>query len=99
MGDLMESYQDEKSHCSRRRTVKIRSYHGATLEDLTDFCKPIARRQPDVIIIHVGTKDLRMKDEKEIVKNILAIKNTITLLKGCGGGLCPPPPTNNFRKT
>ena len=65
-----------------------------------DFCKPIARRQPDVIIIHVGTKDLRIKDDKEIVKNILAIKNTITQLKGCGGALCPPPPplTTNFRK-
>ena len=30
-----------------------------------------------MIIIHVGTNDLRVKDEKEIAKNIVTIKNTI----------------------
>ena len=78
MGDSMISYQDEKLHSNRRRTVKVRSYPGATLEDLTDFCKRIARRQPDVIIIHVGMNDLRIKDEKEIALNIVTIENTIS---------------------
>ena len=78
IGDSMISYQDEKLHSNKRKTVKVRSYPGATSEDLIDFCKPIARRQPDVIIIHVGTNDLRMKDEKEIAKNIVIIKNTIS---------------------
>ena len=78
MGDSMISYQDEKLHSNRRRTVKVRSYPGATSEDLIYFRKPIARRQPDVIIIHVGTNNLRIKDEKEIAKNIATIKNAIS---------------------
>ena len=45
----------------------------ATSQDLIDFCKPIAKRQPDVSIIHVGKNDLRIKDEKEIAKNIVTI--------------------------
>ena len=31
-----------------------------------------------MIIIHVGANDLRIKDEKEIAKNIVTIKNTIS---------------------
>ena len=37
MGDSMISYQDEKLHSNRRRTVKVRSYPGTTSEDLTLF--------------------------------------------------------------
>ena len=64
MGDSMISYQDEKLHSNRRRTVKVRSYPGATSKELIDFCKPIARRQPDMIIIHIGTNYLQIKDKK-----------------------------------
>ena len=77
MGDSMISYQDEKLHTNRRRIVKVRSYPGATSDDLIDFCKPIARRHPDVIIVHVGTNDLRHREEKEIAQNIMKIKETI----------------------
>ena len=77
MGDSMISYQDEKLHTNRRRIVKVRSYPGATSDDLIDFCKPIARRYPDVIIVHVGTNDLRHREEKEIAQNIMKIKEAI----------------------
>ena len=77
MGDSMISYQDEKPQTNRRRIVKVRSYPGATSDDLIDFCKPIARRHPDVIIVHVGTNDLRHREEKEIAQNIMKIKETM----------------------
>ena len=57
--------------------MKIRSHPGATSEDLIDYCKPIARRAPDVIILHVGTNDLDKRDEDSIVENIKKIKNEI----------------------
>ena len=44
MGDSMISYQDEKLHTNRRRIVKVRSYPGATSDDLIDFCKRITHR-------------------------------------------------------
>ena len=49
----------------------------ATSEDLIDYCKPIARRAPDVIILHVGTNELDKRDEDSIVENIKKIKNEI----------------------
>ena len=77
MDDSMISYQDKKLHMNRRRIVKVRSYPGATSDDLIDFCKPIACRHPDVTIVHVGTNDLRHREEKEIAQNIMKIKETI----------------------
>ena len=73
----MISYQDQELHTNKKRVVKVRSYPGATTDDLIDHCRPVARRQPDIIIVHVGTDDLRSKDEKEIAQNISGIKDTI----------------------
>ena len=57
--------------------MKVISYPRATSEDLIDHCKPIARRAPDVIILHVGMNDLDKRDEDSIVENIKKIKNEI----------------------
>ena len=77
MGDSMINYQDERKHSNSRRTVKVRSFPGATSKDLLDYCKPTAIRKPDVVILHVGTNDLNSLDEREIADNILEIKRTI----------------------
>ena len=77
IGDSIINYQDERLHTNKKRIVKIRSHPGATSEDLIDSCKPIARRAPDVIILHVGTNDLDKRDENSIVENIKKIKNEI----------------------
>ena len=77
IGDSIINYQDERLHTNKKRIVKIRSHPGATSEDLIDYCKPIARRAPDVIILHVGTNDLDKRDEDSIVENIKKIKNEI----------------------
>ena len=70
IGDSIISYQDEKLHTNKKRVVKVRSYPGATTDHLIDYCRLVAHRQPDIIIVHVGTHDLRSKDEKEIAQII-----------------------------
>ena len=77
ISDSIINYQDERLHTNKKRIVKIRSHPGATSEGLIDYCKPIARRAPDVIILHVGTNDLDKTDEDSIVENIKKIKNEI----------------------
>ena len=42
-----------------------------------DHCKPIARKKPGIIILHVGTNDLKSNEESSIVKNIVEIKEAI----------------------
>ena len=41
------------------RNVSVKSFSSATLNDMTDFMKPTGRKQPDKLIIHASTNDLR----------------------------------------
>ena len=77
LGDSLINYQDEVCHSNKNRIVIVRSFPGATTEDILDHCKPIARKKPDIIILHVGTNDLKSNEESSIVKNIVEIKETI----------------------
>ena len=47
---------------SRNSRVKISSFPGCTTEDMHDFIKPLLRKNPDEIILHVGTNNLRSCD-------------------------------------
>ena len=38
--------------------MKVRPHPGATSEDLIDHIKPVARRKPDTVVLHIGTNDL-----------------------------------------
>ena len=37
----------------------VKSFSGATVEDMSDYVRPTIRREPDMIILHAGTNDLR----------------------------------------
>ena len=43
---------------SRNSQVKIATFPGCTTQDMKDHIKPLLRRNPDEIIIHVGTNSL-----------------------------------------
>ena len=49
---------------SKTNTVVVKPFPGATAEDMEDFIKPILRKDPENIIIHVGTNDVNSKDPK-----------------------------------
>ena len=40
-------------------SVKNTINPGSTTDDMIDYVKPVTRKKPDVIIMHVGTNDLR----------------------------------------
>lgn len=44
---------------SRNSRVKVSSFTGCTTEDMHDFIKPLLRKKPDEIILHVGTNSPR----------------------------------------
>ena len=49
----MINYQDEVCHSNKNRVVKVRSFSGVMKEDILDHRKPIARKKPDIIILHM----------------------------------------------
>ena len=48
---------DETMIFKKGRVVKVRSFAGATIEDMYDYLKPILKKCPDNIILHVGTNN------------------------------------------
>ena len=43
---------------SRSNKVVVKSFPGATIEDMEDFVKPLLRKKPDNVVLHIGTNDL-----------------------------------------
>ena len=56
-GDSMITGVDETTISRKGRVVKVRSFSGATIEDIYDYLKPILKKCPDKIILHVGTNN------------------------------------------
>lgn len=57
--------------------VKVIAHSGSTTDDLLDYIKPIARKQPDILIIHTGTNDLinGVTTKKEVRKLVRYIRD------------------------
>ena len=54
-----------------QQNVSVKSFSGATVDDMTDFLKPTSRKHPDKLIIHVGTNDLRKSDPKTVAHKVI----------------------------
>ena len=61
---------------SRSSSVKIRSHPGATTEDLINYVRQTARKNPKMIVIHSGTNDITNK-----VNNLQKIRKVINAIK------------------
>ena len=40
---------------AKKHDVKVRAHSGATSGDLIDHINPVARRKPNLVVVHVGT--------------------------------------------
>ena len=58
--------------------VYVKSFPGATTEDLEDYIKPSLKHEPDVIVIHIGTNDLRSNTSSgEIAERIFNLASSV----------------------
>ena len=57
IGDSLLNGIDNRGLC-KHHNVKVRPHPGVTTRDIADHVKPVARRKPDMVIIHCGTNDL-----------------------------------------
>ena len=51
----------------------VKTFPGATTEDMESYIIPTLRRNPDILIIHCGTNDLRKEDPGKIAKEITRV--------------------------
>lgn len=54
---ILKNLQERK--ISRSAKVKVSSFPGCTIMDMRDHIKPVLRRNPTAIVMHVDTNSLR----------------------------------------
>ena len=62
---------------SRNHQVSSHSFPGATVEDMHDFVKPLLRRKPEKVILHVGTNNVKDDNPKRIKGKITELVDAI----------------------
>ena len=60
-----------------KHDVKVRFFRGKTFEDMEDSIKPILKREPDYIILHVGIINETNLTTRDILDKLLRLKATI----------------------
>lgn len=56
-----------KKNISKGDKVYVKSFSGATTEDMVDYIKPSLRYNPDLIILHTGVNNLRTKKSPDLI--------------------------------
>ena len=71
----------EQKRISRNRNVKVRIFPGATTHDMYDYLKPLLTKNPDNIILHIGTNNSVNETSRDILNGTLSLKNLIEKLR------------------
>ena len=58
-----------KKMLSTNDKLYVKSFPGAGTSDMADYIKPTLRRNPDIIVYHAGTNNLRGDDDPENIAN------------------------------
>ena len=48
--------------------MSIKSFSGARVKDMEDYLKPLIRKEPDELILHMGTNNIRDNDPREVAE-------------------------------
>ena len=81
IGDSIVKYLRSYELSSSDQSVSIMKHPGCSPEDMVDYEKPVARKKPATLIIHVGTNDLikgvnTMRKVSKCVEIIRELDNT-----------------------
>ena len=67
VGDSMIKHVKGWGMSSATNRVTVKSFSGATIDDMSDFMKPVLRKKPENVIVHIGTNNLRKGDAKSVL--------------------------------
>ena len=91
IGDSMVSGLKEELLSNKKHQVKVRCCRGATVEDMFDYVKPILKRKPDSVVLHVGTNNARDMTSRNILDKLLQLKTAVLDSdENCKVILCQP---------
>ena len=77
MGDSIISVINQQRLSVKRRIVKVRSFPGATINDMYDYIRPLLKKAPYNVILHVGTNEKLNSTSRAILDDLLSFKNFV----------------------
>ena len=75
-GDSLISNIDQRT-LSRRYNMRVRSFPGATTDDMFDYLKPLLKKAPEKILLVIGTNDLDRRKPEEVIEKLKELKSFI----------------------
>ena len=75
--DSMLAGIDENRLKTGKHNVKVRYFPGARTDDMYNYMKPLLRKLPDYIILHIGTNNALDNTSREILDKVLKLKTYI----------------------
>ena len=66
---------------SRKHNGKCMSFPGATIEALNDFIKPILKRNPKKVIVHLGTNNIKKDKPKQVKQKLVKLVTRLMVLQ------------------
>ena len=73
-GDSIISGIDEKKFTGPGK-LKVKSFPGATIMDMQDHIKPLVRKRPARILLHINTDDATDHNADQILGELLELKS------------------------
>ena len=78
VGDSMVNGVNEKRLSKTHGNIMVFHFSGPRIEDISQYIIPIIKKQPDYLILHVGTNDAKTNTSKKIVDDLLILKSNIS---------------------
>ena len=57
--------------------VAVKSFSGARVSDMDDYLKPLLRKEPDEVILHVGTNNIRDESSRSVAEGIINMASQV----------------------
>ena len=67
----------EEKFDTKTSNVSVRLFSGATIEDMKYYSIPLLRKEPNVMIIHAGTNNVRTDTPSIIVNKLIKLQEYI----------------------
>ena len=78
VGDSILTGVDEKRLTGNNQVLKVRDFRGATIDNLKCHLAPLLKKKPEHIILYIGTNDAVSKTYRQILDELLQLKQYIT---------------------
>ena len=71
---MLNQLDEKRLAYSVKRPVKVRSFSGAMVHDMYNYITPLLKKEPSIILLHIGTNDATRKSSEVILDDIMKLK-------------------------